>query len=43
MSEEDALGRYNIAMTLKNDGNAADGIIVQLANVLTFTPMTLIL
>ena len=41
VSEEDALGRYNIAMTLKNDGNAADGIIVQL-QCSHFTPMTLI-
>ena len=29
VAEEDAIGRYNIAMTLRNDGNAADGIIVQ--------------
>lgn len=41
VAEEDALGRYNIAMTLKNDGNAADGIIVQL-QCSHFTPMTLI-
>ena len=39
--ENDALGRYNIAMTLRNDGNAADGIIVQL-QCSHFTPMTLI-
>lgn len=39
--EEDALGRFNIAMTLRNDGNAADGIIVQL-QCSHFTQMTLI-
>ena len=39
--ENDALGRFNIAMTLRNDGNAADGIIVQL-QCSHFTPMTLI-
>ena len=36
VSEEDALGRYNIAMTLKNDGNAADGIIA-----VSYTHLTL--
>jgi len=40
-TEEDAIGRYNVAMTLRNDGNAADGIIVQL-QCSHFTPMTLI-
>ena len=39
--ESDALGRFNIAMTLRNDGNAADGIIVQL-QCSHFTTMTLI-
>ena len=39
--EEDALGRFNIGMTLRNDGNAADGIIVQL-QCSHFTQMTLI-
>ena len=41
VTEEDAIGRYNVAMTLRNDGNAADGIIVQL-QCSHFTPMTLI-
>ena len=41
VSEEDAFGRHNIAMTLRNDGNAADGIIVQL-QCSHYTPMTLI-
>ena len=39
--ENDALGRFNVAMTLRNDGNAADGIMVQL-QCSHFTPMTLI-
>ena len=39
--EIDALGRFNIAMTLRNNGNAADGIIVQL-QCSHYTPMTLI-
>ena len=39
--ENDALGRFNIAMTLRNNGNAADGIIVQL-QCSHYTPMTLI-
>ncbi len=30
VEETDAIGRFNIAMTLRNDGNAMDGIIVQL-------------
>ena len=30
VQENDAIGRFNIAMTLRNDGNAMDGIIVQL-------------
>ena len=30
VQETDAIGRFNIAMTLRNDGNAMDGIIVQL-------------
>jgi hypothetical protein len=30
VQENDAIGRFNIAMTLRNDGNAVDGIIVQL-------------
>ena len=30
VQENDAIGRVNIAMTLRNDGNAMDGIIVQL-------------
>ena len=39
--EVDALGRFNIAMTLLNDGNAADGIIVQL-QCSHFTPISLV-
>ena len=39
--ETDALGRFNIAMTLRNNGNAADGIIVQL-QCSHYTTMTLI-
>ena len=30
VEETDAIGRFNIAMTLRNDGNAMDGIIAQL-------------
>ena len=41
VAEEDAIGRYNIAMTLRNDGNAADGIIVQL-QCSHYTPMSLL-
>ena len=41
VAEKDAIGRYNIAMTLRNDGNAADGIIVQL-QCSHYTPMSLL-
>ena len=41
VTETDSLGRFNIAMTLRNDGNAEDGIIVQL-QCSHYTTMTLI-
>ncbi len=41
VEETDAIGRFNIAMTLRNNGNAVDGIIVQL-QCSHFTPMSLI-
>lgn len=41
VEENDAIGRFNIAMTLRNDGNSMDGIIVQL-QCSHFTEMSLI-
>ena len=41
IQENDALGRLNIALTIKNLGNVDDGLIVQIAST-HFTEMTLI-
>jgi len=41
IEETDAIGRFNVAMTLRNDGNAIDGIIVQL-QCSQYTTMSLV-